>query len=86
MTAKEHIPLDEWRAEITPRLDLIHWEAMRARHHAAQVISKVLVLPCKPEWRTLALDEIDKAIKVMKASLETLENAKAMYDQKKAVT
>lgn len=83
---KEHVPLDEWKALVSPKMDTIQWEAMRARHHAGMVSAKVLTLPCKPEWRTLALDEIDKAIKVMKASLETLENAKMAYNQKQVVT
>lgn len=86
MAEPDHIPLEEWKAEIAPKLDAIMWEAMRARHHAGQVSAKVLVLPCKPEWRTLALDEIDRAIKVLRATLQTMELAKTAYDQKRVVT
>ena len=82
----DHIPLDEWRKEISPKLDLIQWEAGRTKHHAIMVQGKVLTLPVRPEWRSLAIDEIDKAIKATSKALEMLMDAKKAYEAKKVVT
>jgi uncharacterized protein YeaO (DUF488 family) len=81
----EHMPLDEWRRDVAPKLDRIEWYAMRAIYYAKFAKEECEKLPAKPYWDSHAQGRVDAAIASLAAALKTMVAARRIYKGKPPV-
>lgn len=75
--------LEEWDREIGGRLDDITYCSRWLLHYADRIERNVRDLPAKPEFQTMALAEINRAIEEIEGSLKTLKFSQREYMEKK---
>lgn len=74
--------LTQWDKAIAPHLASIRLDCGWVRHYVDNIIRHCSLLMARPEWETLAEDELDKTISHLKAVVEQLENARDIYQGK----
>jgi hypothetical protein len=68
--------LFDWDATVKPHLHFIEAGAAMAARHAS-------LLPCRPDFATIAQDELAKSRAVLEAALQNIIAAQAVYENKK---
>jgi hypothetical protein len=69
------MPLDRWHATVTPHLDMIEAGAEMCERHALQLVRR-------PDWETRAQVDLDTCAMALRAALERIERAQAIYQAK----
>lgn len=69
------LALDEWDRGVGYHLHLIEAGAEMAARHADRLLSR-------PDWETLAQNELAKAEKVLECALQQVREARASYGSK----
>ena len=64
--------LEDWDKKISPRLQIIEASAASVKRHAEALI-------CRPDFETLAEDQLCKAHTALLNALTVIEDARAVY-------
>jgi uncharacterized membrane protein YfbV (UPF0208 family) len=64
--------LEDWDQKVSPHLQFIEAGAAMAARHARQLVAK-------PDFDSLAEDELDKAFRVLAAALDQIITARKAY-------
>lgn len=77
--------LQQWDKEIAPHFHRILNNAETCGRYAQYVKASVAALPQRPEWKTMARDELDAIGAQLLAALKQIHDAREAYDAKQVI-
>lgn len=76
------VSLEKWDKEVAPHLQSIKTNAGWIQYYVRGILRACHAIAVRPEWETLAEDEINKTIQVLEEALSGLKRAQVIYRSK----